>query len=433
MECFMKNLSRWLSIIVGLTLIITVVGCSDPNNTPVNGGGTNGTAVPTVKELLENIPVSFDDYENSLRTNSQRTANTIPLSADETQGFTTSSCSPLINITRYGSQELFLANICLTVLKTDISNLEGFVEGENFTVPENFALSQGCLNEISTNFNFTPPHFEDYSWGTVKVNYENKSVKVFWSFNMINGDGTPCNDNALLLISGTYEDRKYKELETFFSYNFGVPTTGVVHFFKEGEKLISSILYQANQNRSKYVFIRENNETEMYYQNEPFGVANSVYLVSYSQYNNSYNYYIFDSDKYLVAEINGSGNSEITYTQAIPLHFINTNGKNITKSDSQISQNTHYYIDGVETNHISSKQYGSQWYPCYVTQNSNPGTISVSDSFTFTKTSTVTQAVQKIESMKQKISSSVIEPYYITDAEINSLETQCNEWGNSLS
>ena len=204
-RCFMKNLSRWISIILALTLIATVVGCSDPNNngtTPTNGGDTNETVVPTIKELLENIPVSFTEYENNLRANEQRSVSRLTLTSNETQGFTTSACTNTLFVASYGSPELLLVNIVLTVLKTDISNLEGFEKGENFNIPDSFELSQNCLNTIETNFGFTPPYFEDYSWGILKVDYENTKVKVFWKLNMINGDGTP--STTLLLISGTY-------------------------------------------------------------------------------------------------------------------------------------------------------------------------------------------------------------------------------------
>lgn len=416
-------------------LILAVDGCSDSinENTPETNTPTNSDtpAIPTIKELLENIPVSLTEYENNLRINEQRSVSQVALTSNETQGFTTSACTTTLFVASYGSSELLLVNIVLTVLKTDISNLEGFEKGENFNIPDSFELSQNCLNTIETNFGFTPPYFEDYSWGTVKVDYENTKVKVFWKLNMINGDGTP--STTLLLISGTYEDGKYKELTSYFSYNFGFNTRGAVHFSNAGEKLISTISIRQpgnlRENNTNWVSFRENNETEIYEQNKPFGIQNAKYTLRYSQSNNSYDYYIFDINKYLVVEISGSENSENTY---IPLSSISTNGKIITKSDSQISANTQYYIDDVATNNIQSKQYDSQWHPCYVTQNSNPGIISVSDGFTFTKASTVTQAVQKLESMKQKIASSVIEPYYITDSEINSLETQCNQWADSL-
>ena len=430
----MKNLSRWISIILALTLIATVVGCSDPNNngtTPTNGGDTNETVVPTIKELLENIPVSFTEYENNLRANEQRSVSRLTLTSNETQGFTTSACTNTLFVASYGSPELLLVNIVLTVLKTDISNLEGFEKGENFNIPDSFELSQNCLNTIETNFGFTPPYFEDYSWGILKADYENTKVKVFWKLNMINGDGTP--STTLLLISGTYEEGKYKELTSYFSYNFGFNTKGAVHYSNDGEKLISTISIRQpenlRENNSNWVSFRESNETEIYEQNKPFGIQNAEYTLRYSQSNNSYDYYIFDRNKYLVVEISGSENSENTY---IPLSSINTNGKIITKSDSQISENTQYYIDDVYTSNIRSKQYNSQWYPCYVTQNSNQGIISVSDGFTFTKASTIIQAVQKMESMKQKIASSAIEPYYITDSEINSLENECMEWADNL-
>ncbi len=429
-------------IIIGIAFILAV-SCSHDIDTTDNGDDTttvdttdsgDNSSEPTIRELLQKTPASFKEFKDdlSLSRNTSRTA----LAENETQGFSTTQYS---NIAGTGSTSTMSA--ILILIKNDISALDGFENGLNYnTIPENFQISDESFTEIETTVGWTREQVSGMVFfNTVKVIYENPNALIYVDCTMKPRPNVTIP--VLILFSGVYNDRIYEEVKGYYYVNYGNSVEdGCVHYYKADNTIISTEYVSGNR---MLCFVE--NETYDYYTFTDHTLdeckhQNTNYNVYYRENrgNNLLFYHIFDEDGYLVAQINDTNNSP-RYEQVIPIHFINTNGHIITKEEN--SSTTSYYIDTSITSNIASRQFyighGSETYsrsyPCYIAHNSNPDTIDLStDDFTFTKPQIVSNAIQKINEMKQTVNSSGFNRYFITDSEFNLIKEQCTSWANSL-
>ena len=403
---------------------------------------------PTVQELLSKLPISFNEFEAQIKASGNRNASrtAVALTDSETQGFSTSGYSD-------GSEEDLITQIFLSILKNDIRTLDGFGDNKDFTIPTSFTVSQETLTKLG----ITEDWLEGITWGSIKNATEviegTKEINesIYWKIHMINGDGE--DSDAFILIKGIYntETETYRDLTRYTSYNFGFPMIGAAHFFTSNGKIGVNVVTNEDGRISKSLFIENNTESEFYadgwdYLNkhESYSYTNSTYQINYSADQNVYN--MFDNNKQLFVSIKADDNSPVTYTQTIPLHFMNTGNHAITRDEGELKQQTmhqiKYYIDGNQTSNIVSESFeipsGDDYehiiYPCYVIKNATaPGAFTIPDEgFSFSKEQLVAPAIQKINSMSSSFKSGALNSYLGTEAELQELDTQCKAWADSL-
>ena len=415
-------------LLIGLALVLAV-GCKKDADTPAEPEETAGKTI--VQEMLSNLPISFKEFEAQIKASGNRSVSrtAVALTDSETQGFSTSGYD-------YGDDSDLYTKVFLTVLKNDISTLSGFENNKDFTIPDSFNVSQSTLTQLG----LTADDLACFTWGSVKFEYEKPNVSIYWKIHMVNGDGD--TSNVLILIKGQYDidTDTYTDLTRYTSYNFGYPMIGAAHFFTSNGIIGVNVVTNEEDRISKSLFMENNTESESYadgwdYQRkaERYSYTNSTYQVNYSADNDTYN--VFDNNKNLIVTIAGTTDSPKQYVHTIPFHFIDVEqGSTVTRTEGELSTQTTYYIGNDIVSNIHSIEFeNNKWYTCYVISSNTAGTFSFSEpELSFAETQTVTQGIQKINSMVTNFKSGALNSYLGTEAELQALDTQCKAWADSL-
>ena len=179
------SMKKLLILVIGLALVLAS-SCSHNAKTPAKPADSTtptdtttpadpatpaDSAKPTIKELLENIPTSFEEYAESIKKSSNRSASrsaaeAVALDDNDIKEFTT-----------YEPQEFgdgaLVINAFLKILAKDISKLTIFDENKDIAIPNTFSISQQTLTEIEAETGYPPESFDDIDdFGTVKVTYD---------------------------------------------------------------------------------------------------------------------------------------------------------------------------------------------------------------------------------------------------------------------
>ena len=133
-------MKKILILIIGLALVLASSCSRDPKTpaTPSDPVKPADPVKPTVKELLENIPTSFEEYAESLKKSSNRSAsrsveNAIALDENDTKAFTTEEPQ------ESGDGSLVI-NAFLKILAKDISKLTIFDENKDIAIPNTLII-----------------------------------------------------------------------------------------------------------------------------------------------------------------------------------------------------------------------------------------------------------------------------------------------------
>lgn len=430
-------MKKILILIIGLALVLASSCSRDPKTpaTPSDPVKPADPVKPTVKELLENIPTSFEEYAESLKKSSNRSAsrsveNAIALDENDTKAFTTEEPQ------ESGDGSLVI-NVFLKMLAKDISKLDNFNTDENFTIPDTFSVSPQTMEEVEAETGYPPEAFDDLDdFGTVKVTYDEsaKSSTVLWSFKMHHTDdeGEVTTTQIHMLIKGTFDYKKgiYEELKTYEYDEFAGPEEFMIHYYTEDGKAVKTLENKAEG--SKSILCVDDSTTDYYWLDDADGkecLRNAEQFYAYYTADGDLNR-IFDKDGYLIAQKEDA--KEFYY---VPLKYINTNGKTIKKEATATPPNTSYsyYIDDTPTSNIEYIDFESMRgdtfsYPCYIVQ----GTNLTTDGFTFTKAETYTTAMQQLSGMKQTINSSALQEKFVSDEVFDAFKTECTTWVNGL-
>ncbi len=438
-------MKKLLILIIGLALVLAS-SCSHNAKTPAKPADSTtptdtttpeDSAKPTIKELLENIPTSFEEYAESIKNSSNRSASrsaaeAVALDDNDIKEFTT-----------YEPQEFgdgaLVINAFLKILAKDISKLTIFDENKDIAIPNTFSISQQTLTEIESETGYPPESFDDIDdFGTVKVTYDGttKNTSVFWSFTMHHTDdqGEVTTTPIHMLIKGKfdYTEGIYEELKTYEYDDFGYPEDFMIHYYNDDNKIIKTIDNKAEGYRGKSIMLTNANAIDYYLIDD---AGEKECLRQTEQFYASYTAdgdlnRIFDKDGYLIAQKEDA--KEFYY---VPLKYINTNGKTIKKEATGTPPNTSYsyYIDDTPTSNIEYIDFESMRgetfsYPCYKVQ----GTNLTTDGFTFTKAETYTTAMQQLSGMKQTINSSALQEKFVSDEVFDAFKTECTTWVNGL-
>ena len=451
-----------ISLILIALFLALVISCAQ------NTESDNSSDTPSIQELLQNIPVTLEEYEKNLsshrsaaRTADPESNSREPLDISETQPFTT------IYAEETGIVEM--NSMFIVILKNDISELEGFEEGVDFSIPKSFRVSQKTIDELASNTGWTETEYEKYLFfKTVKVTYNNSEVSVYLNVQLTTGDGKDNKSDALFLVKGIYKDEVYENLKTVYTYNFGIPVNGITAFSSEGSKVILSDYYRRIDDKSQAVSattIKDSSSFEFCYSgtmkegSEDGGqsaktsdgkrgqvvVINPSYRGNYSfmfydddKTKSWHRYSIYDKDSYLVTQIDGDFNrgdySNNTYTHKIPLSFIDTNGKIISKDST--SESAHFYIgnecvedikyERYEVNRIPNQNWRS--YPSYVYESDTPDDITMNHDLTFKGKDIFNSAMTKIKSMYDNLDITTSK-YRPSEADFEKMLKDCLAWG----
>ena len=417
-------MKKLLILIISLALVLAS-SCSHNAKTPAKPADPAtpaDTTVLTVKELLQNFPVTFEEYIEALENNSGRSASRSaagePLTENDLQGFSSNAYDQMGD----GAASILAF---LAVLRNDITNIEGINLTEAYTLPNTFSVSQKTITEVSNKWGFSADAFDEVDFGTLKVTFDEKNVTIYWSFII-----RSCP--FYMLVKGVQnEDGIYDEITTYAYQNFGIVYDCMVHYFQKDNQYLETVDMKSDDSRTRFISFEENNSFD-YYCFDSDDAKNFVY--KNAQYYADYQYYSSsDTEEYCIYDENGEiiaykeDPDELYY---VPLKFINTNGKTITK---QTDGTTQYFIDDVLTENIVPKIFpqldnNSSNHIAYKLSDAN----LAADGFTYTKAQTFASATQKINSMKQTYNSSDFMNNFISDTEFNQLKQDCVNWVSSL-
>ena len=209
-----------ISIILALSLM-AFIGCN-------NGNKANDDVTPA--ELLKNIPVTTEDLRGMLQASRSAESNETPSNSD----------------------------LVPFILKTLISETEGFEFGENMTLGVIGTFSENAKNEFAKVYgDDTDEYLESFSvrnFGTAFVDMKDDKVTIFWHMPE-NHDAEMTFPECFIYINGTYENGYYESIELYGEgYSYGEDANGNFKAYPiyekkyvSGDKVISkSVILKAS-------------------------------------------------------------------------------------------------------------------------------------------------------------------------------------------
>ena len=399
--------------------------CNHSSSTPDEPFEEDISSV-TAKELIKNLPLTFSQFQN--QTNSSRAA----------MEFSCEDCEPINSwdYSRINDDVDSPAVYFLTILKNDIAPV--------IEIPFNTTTDVSSINSYSqetVNF-FSKIEQNPNEWisdlGKLKVSYESEKIEIFWELSTKGYKDviytTP------LYIKGVYKDGKYilvttyclsdnhPYVETFIKTENGF-VDNIISFNEDKSMPIKSKTILDNSSR-KFFSYGNGEIIQLGYLGAP---AACYWTNSWGSSNEKY--IVFDENGYLVFIENFDSTN---YTQYIPLNFLQC-------SKVIIPENNYYYLESVSEDNktsiekqrfkvfdLTGAEGPSVDFLCLKCTPSGKTTIELPTDFTFPKKNYTISSINKIEELRTESQTASIKNDFLTDAEVQAIETKVNDWCQGL-
>lgn len=430
-------------LIICSILILLCFSCGSPTSkkpvatTPISIPTTpddppkNDATTVTAAELIKKLPITFKDFQNQT-TSPSREASTISWE----------DCPPVISwdYSRVSDEESNAAVVLfVSILKNDIGPSSIDIPlGQTVDVSSIKTYSQDTVTLFST------VEIDPADWitnlGRVKVTYdaETDNMEIFWlvtTKNFLDEETT----SSPLYITGIYKDGKYQSV-TSQIYSDGHPL--IESFIKTENGFVDNGISMGEESPYKRKTIMENDaKKDFFYQNgkaTQIGYLDSSLACYWRTYRDSPSeeFYVFDENGYLVFTESGSSNN---YMQIIPLNFL--------QSSITIVQEGQYFYQGSvsEENKLinlenrqfdvyNSDKSDSEYkdFVCLKLSSTANNTIDIPTYFTFQKKDYTISAINKIAELLEESKTTAIKDDFLTDAELQEIQTTIDTWIQSL-
>ncbi len=425
-------------------------GNTTTTNTKPKHLSTNTNSL--VVKLLEKIPTSLEEYERYLNgANNSNTSNLIrTVGSVQTEPLSTEDEAGIIEGTKEDSAGMQF----IYILKNDMKNLE-IQPNVVFTVPSDFRVSDATENQFGAINNSI------LDWGKLEVRYSDESRKadIFWKYKMINGNSQQYE--IFVHVSGIFNGNSYESVESFF--NMATSQYGYEKFYTDGNSIVTSRLSLLNNGSADFVtkklIINTSGTQEIYTLDDDYhwrdvrykddkGSGSYRYRIGSSTDQWPEEYTICDNNDFVALQLhyNGSENAP-QYGKDIPLHFINHQGKTITKVPQSTDQNGNvlfeYYVDNDQQNPINSREFPVfengrlcyKRYPCYsIYDDTEKKSFNFAEGFSFTEGTLrlVTNGIDKLDELRIKIDTPAVTRKILSEDSITQKQSELDLWLNSL-
>lgn len=413
--------------ILCILFVLICFSCKHSSSTTEDPAEEDNSSV-TARELIKNLPITFSQFQN--QTNSSRTATEISCE----------DCDPINSwdYSRITDDEESMSVYFLTILKNDIAPVIEIPFDTTIDVSSINSFSQETVNlfsKIEQN-----PNEWISNLGKLKVSYESEKIEIFWELSTVGYKGviytTP------LYIAGTYKDGKYI-LVTTYCLSDNHPY--IESFIKTENGYVDNII-SFNEDKSmpvKSKTILDNSSRKFFsYGNGEIIQLGYLGASTACYWSNSWGspndkYIVFDEHGYLVF-VEDYNSSSTNYSQYIPLNFLQC-------SKVIIPNGNFYYLESVDEENktsienklftvfdLNGAESASVNFLCLKRTSSEKTTIELPTDFTFPKKDYTISSINKIEELRTESQTAAIKNDFLTDAEVQAIETKVNTWCQGL-
>lgn len=447
-------MKKCILLLSSLLFCFAVLSCD-------NGSSGDSSNDITVKQLIEKMPMSIEEYERQSKGRTARTADSVDFENEE--GVKTLSFNRI-------TEEFSYLKIFMTVLKNDVINYDALDFDKNIDISSVKINSSASKEFIEKNLGGNPEQFFD-NLGTINISVKNDIVSVYWTLDLFTGDDAHIPLTMNLYIQGTWSNESYEDFFCGLKYQVN-SDTGVYDWFElesyktEGSKVIQEISsIRADGPYSKLVTEKQGENwvqynlggTDLHLNPEPdvlaalqkvrrihFQDSTGVARFMYGNGKRSPDFYlydIYDPDGYLVftqEKRNDEWKNDADFRQYIPLKYLrssedvikSTDGKYYFSEDTDFSQPIN--IESVSFE-VSRGEDNHKYYPCYAMHSDSPSEITLKEPFSFTKKDYTLAAISKLQEYFNKSNSEDFMKGLVSQKEINSIKEKIEAWLETVS
>lgn len=411
--------------ILCILFVLICFSCKHSSSTTEDPAEEDNSSV-TARELIKNLPITFSQFQN--QTNSSRSATEI----------SPEDCEPIKSwdYGRIKDDEESIAVYFLTLLKNDIAPA--------IEIPLNTTTDVSSINSYSKEtkklFVFDPAEWIS-NLGKVKVSFESDKAEIFWLLS-IRGNNDP-NEicTTPLYITGVYKNGIYSSVTTYcisdnhpYIESFIKTENGFVDniiSFNEDESMpIKSKTILDNSSR-KFFSYGNGEIIQLGYLGAP---AACYWTNSWGSSNEEY--IVFDENGYLVLR---EASKKSIYNQYIPLNFLQCS-KTILEKDhnyylgefSEENKCDEIFYEPFEVYNSEGTDKADENFLCLKLESSKINEITLPADFTFPKKNYTISSINKIEELRTEAQTASIKNDFLTDAEVQAIETKVNSWRQGL-
>lgn len=440
-------MKKFILVISAIIFCFAAISCD-------NGSSGDSSNDVTVKQLIEKMPMSIEEYEKNSKGRTARTA--APVDFENEEGI-----KPLHfnNIT----EEFSYLRIFMTILKNDVINYDGLDFDENIDISSVKIKSAVSKEFIEKNLGGNPEQFFD-NLGTMNISVKNDIVSVYWSLDIFTGDDAHKPLVFNLYIKGTWSNEAYDDFFCGLKYKVN-SNDGVYDWFElesyktEGSKVIQEIASiradgpyakrlteKQGENWVQYnlggteIVLNPDSETLAALQNarsirfkDSTGVADFMYGNGRRK-PDFYLYDIYDLDGYLVFEQekrNDGYYNDVDFRQYIPLKYLRSSKDVVKNADGK-----YYFADDTEQPvnieevefEVSYGEDNHKYYPCYAMHSDSPSEITMEEPFSFTKKEYTLVSIAKLQEYVERSYSKEFMKELVSQKEINSIKEKIETW-----